>query len=225
MSYPPPYPQYPYYQPPQWQPPPHVDPSQLRPGRIWYWLSPIPLAIGLAVCALFVVMLVDRLDFHLQHFAAGSSKVVHVDAGKERGIYAQTEGIRVGASGIGVVTSCSVRPVGSDVAIPLHTPSTSFTLTLGNDVYHERFWFKPSSTGDYTVSCQGVEGTPLAVGPHLGFRGLFVPIIGIVISFLIGLALTIAIPVITAVRRNNHKKRIQAEMMQRAAGYPAAPPR
>jgi hypothetical protein len=213
MSYPPQYPQYPYYQPPQWQPPPHVDPSRLRPGRIWYWLSPIPFVVGLAVCAFFVVMLVDRLDFNLQHFAAGSSKVVHVEAGKQRGIYAQTSGGRVTVSGVGIVSSCSVRAVGSGAPLAVHPVTTSFTLTLNSDVYDERFWFEPSQTGDYTVSCQGREGTPLAVGPHLGFRGLFLPIIGIVIAFLVGLGGSIATVIVTAVRRSNHKKRIQAEMI------------
>ena len=210
-------PQYPYYQPPQWQPPPHVDPSQLRPGRVWYWLSPIPLAIGIAVCVFFVVMLVDRLDFHLQHFAAGSAKVVHVEKGKQRGIYSQTGGSRVTVSGIGVVSACTVRAVGSEAAVPVHAVTTSFTLTLNNDIYDERFWFEPTSTGNYTVSCQGAEGTPLAIGPHLGFRGLALPIVGIVVAFLLGMALTIAIPVITAVRRGNHKKRIQAAIL---SGHP-----
>src|SRR5690348_16889893 len=105
MSYQPPqYPQYPYYQPPQWQPPPYVDPGQLKPGRVWYWLSPVPAVIAIAACVFFVVMLVDRLDFHLQHFAAGSSKVVHAEKGKQRGIYAQTSGTRVTVSGVGIIS-------------------------------------------------------------------------------------------------------------------------
>ena len=67
------------------------------------------------------------------------------------------------------------------------------------------------------MSCQGPEGSPLAGGPHLGFRALALPIVGIVVSALLGLALTVLIPVITAVRRSGHKRRIQQAIM---AGQP-----
>jgi hypothetical protein len=213
MSYPPQYPQYPYYQPPQWQPPPYVDPGQLKPGRVWYWLSPVPAVNAIAACVFFVVMLVDRLDFHLQHFAAGSAKVVKAEKGKQRGIYTQTRGARVAVSGPGIISTCSVRPAAGGAPLELHPVTTSFTLDLNNDSYSERYWFEPPTTGTYRVSCQGVEGTPLAVGPHLGVRQLALPIIGIIVAVLLGLAGTITIPVVTAVRRSNHKKRIQAEIM------------
>jgi hypothetical protein len=219
MSYQPPpgYPQYPYYQPPPYQPPPPVDPAQLRPGRVWYWLSPVPAVIAVAAIVFFVVMLVDRLDFNLQHFAAGSSARVHADAHKHRGIYAQTGGARVSVSGIGTISTCSVRPADGGAPLPVHPVTSSFTLTLNNDTYDERFWFEPSSSGEFIVSCQGREGSPLAVGPHLGFRALALPIVVIIVAGLLGLVGTILIPVITATRRSSHKRRIQQAIM---AGQP-----
>jgi hypothetical protein len=223
MSYQPPppgspqYPQYPYYQPPPYQPPPPVDPAVLRPGRIWYWLSPVPAVVAIAAIVFFVVMLVDRLDFHIHDFAAGSTTQVHADAHKQRGIYAQTAGARVSVSGVGVVSACTVRPVGGGAPLTVHAVTTTFTLDLDNDTYDERFWFEPDKSGSYLVSCQGPEGSPLAIGPHLGFRALALPIVGIVVAGLLGLVGTILIPVITATRRSGHKRRIQQAIM---AGQP-----
>lgn len=224
MGYPPQYPQHPYQPPPQWQPPPPVDPAQLRPSRLWYWLSPIPGIVGIVVAVLFIVMLVNRIGADLDRFTTSSPRVVHLEKGDERGIYVQVAGGRVAGTS-SAIAGCTVRQQSSERIVPLREPSGTFTLTVNGKSYRELYHFRPSSTGNYSVSCEGPEGAPLAVGPHFGFKGLVVPIVGAILSFLVGIALSIVIAVVTAVRRSNHKRRLQYEMAQRQAGYPPAPPR
>jgi hypothetical protein len=210
---PPPQPAYGYgggYQPPPaWKPPPRIDPAELRPSRLWYWLSPIPAVIGVVVAVVFIVMLVNRIDLDTDRFQAGSPITVKVDEGKERGIYVQTNVITPVSPGATFgEPACTVREQSSELRVPLDNPSGEFTFTTGNDEFRELYYFEAPRTGNYTVSCEG-EGQPLAVAPHFGFKGLVIPILGAIGSFLLGLALTATIAIVTGVKRGRHKKQLQ----------------
>ena len=74
-----------------------------------------------------------------------------------------------------------------------------FCVLLGNDDNHLK-------NLSFLVDAEGI-----AVAPHFGFKGLVIPILGAVGSFLLGLALTATIAIVTGVRRGRHKKRLQAE--------------
>ncbi len=215
---PPPGYQWPYpYQPPpqQWQPPPRIDPKELRPSRLWYWLSPIPALVGVALAVVFVLQLVDRIDTDLDHLRAPGTVQLQLDAGDERAIYVQTLGAVGARPNVSAADlSCTVREAATERTLPLDE-SSGFTLTINNDEYVKRLSFDAPRAGRYSVTCTEPRGTPLAVGQDLGFGELAVPIVGIVLSFLIGVALTAAIAIMTAVKRSNHKQRLQREAMYR----------
>ncbi|MEA2442996.1 MAG: hypothetical protein QOJ12_288 [Thermoleophilales bacterium] len=221
MGYPPPEQPYPYWQQhqwpqPQWRPPPYIDPKVLKPSRLWYWLSPIPALIGLALCAVFVVQLIDRFDTNLTHLRAPGTVQLTLDAGDQRGIYVQTAGA-VGSRAVSPDDlRCSVREVASERSVEIRD-SSGFTLTLNNDEYVERLRFDAPRAGRYAVTCSEPPGVPLAVGTHLSFREFALPIIGAIASFLIGGALTAAIAVVVAVKRSRHKQRLQREAVSGSA--------
>lgn len=224
MSYPPPPPpggyppQQPYgygygyggYPPQQyWTPPPPIDPKQLRPSRLWYWLSPIPVLIGTAIAIVLLVGLVKQLDTDLDHFQTPGSDTVTMDKNDEKGIYLQTAGT-AGARGASQVTlSCSVRDAREE-SVALRDTS-GFTLTINDDVYVEQSRFKAPADGTYRVSCSEPSGVPVAVGPHIAVRRFLGPIAGMIVAFLAGIAGTALIAVVTAVRRSSHKQRLQRE--------------
>jgi hypothetical protein len=201
------------WQPPPYQPPPRIDPSRLRPSRLWYWLSPIPAVVGIVVAVLFVVALVDRLDPHLNHFSTGSGTQIHLTKDHERAIYVQTAGSFSSSSIPASELSCTVRRSDNEADVPVHTAG-SFTLTVNSDEYISRFRFNPPVSGDYDVKCDGPSGVPLAVGPHFSVSGTGLPILGAIVSFLIGAALTAAIAIVTGVKRSSHRKRLQQEALQ-----------
>jgi hypothetical protein len=209
-------PAYPYWQQPQWRPPPYIDPKRLKPSRLWYWLSPIPALIGLALCGAFSVQFIDRFDTDLAHLRAPGTVQLSLESGDERGIYVQTVGA-VGARSVSAADlRCSVREATSERSVTLHD-SSGFTLTLNSDEYVERLRFEAPRAGRYAVSCSEPPGVPLAVGKHLSFREFALPIIGAIASFLIGAALTAAIAVVVAVKRSSHKQRLQREAVSAPA--------
>jgi hypothetical protein len=87
---------------------------------------------------------------------------------------------------------------------------------VNSDSYVERFSFDAPHDGPYRVSCEGPEGVRLAVGPDLTF-GLFVPLIIAIGAFLLGGLVTTVGLIVTAVRRSNHKQRIQREWREQQA--------
>jgi hypothetical protein len=66
------------------------------------------------------------------------------------------------------------------------------------------------------VICEGPEGVRLAIGPDLSF-GLFKSLIVAILSLVVGGLLTVAGMVVTAIRRSNHKQRLQREAREAQA--------
>lgn len=201
-----PYP-YPYWQQPQWRPPPPIDPKQLSPSRLWYWLSPIPALIGVAIAALFVVQLVDGLDFGMDNFSTSHSVEFRTDA-KERAIYVQTRGAPRARNVPASDLHCSVTALDRD---PHRVPVErwgSFTLDSNGDSYESVYKFDTSAGHRFRVSCEGPHDVPLAVGPAFSFKTVK-PVIGAIIALLAGVGLTAAIAIVVGVKRSNHKQRLQ----------------
>jgi len=223
VSYPPPPPQQPYYgyggyppQQPQWTPPPRIDPKQLRPSRLWYALTAVPLVIGMILTAVFVVQIVGLFDTHLDRLRVPGSVVVSLDEGDKRGIYSQTSSA-VGALPITADPACTVRDAGSERTLPVKRSSTTNTLTIGTASYVERLRFEVPRDGRYAVTCREPAGARLAVGPQLSFGGFVVPIVGSILSFLIAIALSAGIGIGVAIKRSNHKQRLQREAREAQA--------
>jgi hypothetical protein len=226
VSYPPPPPppgQYPPQPPPYgyggyppqqpyWTPPPRIDPKLLKPSRLWYWLSPIPAVIGTAIAIVLLVGVINQFDTNLDHFVAPGTVAMTLDKGDEKGIYLQTAGTAGSRSASGATLSCNVRAV-SGGSVRLRDAS-GFTLTLNDDEYVEQWRFVAPADGNYVVACREPPGAPAAVGPHLAVRRVLGPIVGMIVAFLIGVAATAIIAIVTGVKRSNHKQRLQREARQ-----------
>jgi hypothetical protein len=199
-------------QQPYWTPPPRIDPKQLKPSRLWYWLSPIPVLIGTVIAVVLLVGVIKQFDTNLDHFAAPGAATERLDKGDERGIYLQTAGTAGARSNSGAVLSCSVRD-SRERTVPLRDAS-ALNLTINNDEYVEQWRFKAPADGTYIISCREPSGAPVAVGPHIAVRRFLGPILGMIVVFLVGLALTAIIAIVTGVKRSNHKQRLQREAQQ-----------
>ncbi len=217
---PPPYPGHGYggYPPqPHYQPPPPIDPKRLRPNRNWYWLSALPAIAGTILAIFFVVQFIDDLDPDIDNFQTNRATTVDVQSG-DRAIYVQTvdnnRALQLPPGGL----RCNVSFVGSDPQpVALERVSGS-TLEVNSDSYSAEFKFDAPQDGPYRVICEGPEGIPLAVAPHLSF-GLFFPLVVAICAFLLGIAITAVMEIVTAVRRSNHKQRLQREAREaQAAG-------
>jgi len=199
------YPPQPYWPPP----PPPIDPRQLKPSRLWYWLSAIPVIAGLVVAAVCVGIFISQLDPDIDNFQSNRAAELEFDSG-DRALYIQVrnEGVplRVPSDDL----RCSVTFVGSDSTPVKLKKSGGSTLDVNNDSYVEEFSFHAPHDGPYRVSCEGPEGVRLAIGPDLSFE-LFVPLVLAFVSVILGGILTTVGMVVTAVRRSSHKQRLQRE--------------
>jgi hypothetical protein len=210
------YPPQPYWPPP----PPPIDPKRLKPSRLWYWLSAIPAIVGTLLAIVFVVVFIERLDPDIENFRSNRAAEVELKSG-DRAIYIQTRDngipLRVPPGDL----RCSVMFVGSDSQPVKLDRSGGSTLDVNNDSYVEEFSFDAPRDGTYRVICEGTEGVRLAIGPDLSF-GLFVPLIVAIGAFLLGGLLSVIGLIVTAVRRSNHKQRLQREWREQQV---SAPPR
>lgn len=222
MSYqPPPPPQQPYgyygAYPPQgyWAPPPQIDPKDLRPPRLWYWLSAIPAVVGTGIAIFLLVDLIGQFDTGIANFRTPGSTTVELDAGDERGIYLQTAGAPGARPASSVSLSCSVAaPGGRPVELK---GASGFTITSGSDEYVEDSRFVAPADGAYDVGCSSPTGVPAAVGPHVALRNFWGPLVGMILAFLAGITISAIIAVVTAVRRSHHKQRLRREAVQDAS--------
>ena len=206
------YPPQPYWQPP----PPPIDSKELRPHWVWYLLSAIPLALGLILAAVFVVHFIDELDPDIDNFRSNRAAIVDLDSG-DRALYIQTRDTGVPLRVPPDELRCNLAFVGggSPQPVPLKRSGGS-TLDVNDDSYAEEFSFKAPRDGNYRVICEGPEGVRLAIGPDLSF-GLFVSLILAIGSLILGGILTVVGMVVTAVRRSNHKQRLQREAREAQA--------
>jgi hypothetical protein len=209
VSYPPPPQPWPYWQPP------HIDPRQLKPSRLWYWLAGVPAAIGTILAVVLLVVFIEQLDPDIENFQSNREAAVDLKAG-DRAIYVQ---VRENDRPIQLPPgrlNCRVSFVGSD-SLPLRLERESgSSLDVNTDSYAAEYSFDAPHDGPYSVMCEGPEGVPLAIGPHLSL-GLFAPLVAAIGSFVLGVILAAVIAIVTAIRRSNHKQRLQREARQAQA--------
>jgi len=199
-------------------PPPPVDTTQLRPSRLWYWLSGIPVLVGAVMCAVFVGVFIAQLDPDIDNFRSNRAAELNFDSG-DRALYIQTRDAGIPLRVPPDDLRCNVTYVGTDSQPVKLKRSSGSTLDVNNDSYVEEFSFHAPRDGPYRVLCEGPEGVKLAIGPDLSFA-LFVPLALAIGSLIVGGILTTVGLVVTAVRRSNHKQRLQREAREAAArGY------
>jgi hypothetical protein len=215
---PPQYPQYPhqpYYGPgpvPGWARPP-IDTRLLRPKAWLYALSAIPVALGLGVAALCIVLAVRAFPDEPQPFTAPHTLIVRLDGGDEQTIWAQTRG--AADPSVDAPPRCVVRNRGSERFVPLSRAGNT-RLTINGNRYETELDFSPPADGVYSVHCRpafGTEVQALALGdsPHLARFGAL--IVGAIASFLLGLVLCGGVIALVAVLRHRHKRRLQDQAM------------
>ncbi|MFL1380148.1 hypothetical protein [Nocardiopsis protaetiae] len=197
----------------QQPPPPRVHPSELRPGRGGYWAGGLAIVLGgITGIALFVHFLVQAValpTFTAELESPGSLEFEYRTAGRPE-----------------LLTLYSTSASASPEDCLLITPSGSYT-GFGHPGYsHESTtWSLVGDTllgerGDYTLTCEGDPGASYAIAVVPDDGAMAQGIVGALASFFLiplgGLVLGLILIIGTAVRRNNHKRRLLAER----AGYP-----
>lgn len=195
------------------QPPPRVSSSELRPGRFGYWAGGAVIVVagiaGVAVFLFFVLRAVALPPFAAEVPNGGQGTFTHV-------LDADTAFIAL----------YSDSPMGTEGDCELVTPGGEPFWFAGSDFTHETpEWTlvgtaHPAESGEYTMTCDGVPGATYAAASVPADFGLAGNVAGALASFflipLAGLVVGLVLIVSTAVRRNNHKRRLLAER----AGHP-----
>ncbi|MDP8992937.1 MAG: hypothetical protein M3N31_07815 [Actinomycetota bacterium] len=163
------------------------------------------LVVGMAAAVALVALFVKDVARPLTRFTTTQPVAVELPAGAERTIYRQT-----GSSFFDPPLSCQVVDVATGGEVPT-TSSLGFTLTLGDEEFVSTAAFRAPRPGRYRVACRADAAVPvrLAVGPRIRIVGGVARIFGAVAVVLVSVAVTAAIAVVTAVRRHQHRRRLQ----------------
>jgi hypothetical protein len=213
---------------PQAPPPPSIPASELRPSRAWYWIAGVIAVIGVCVGGVagalgFASLAQDMPTSMDAQFDAESPATVKLSTGKTWGIY-----VREPQGGADVSADCTGNPADGGT-IELNRSDFDIRFGSGDGSWRLLYDVEVSQTGQYQIACQVTAGSTDArfgisesinIGGAVGrFFGSLGALLGIPC-----LALTVAgiIALVTAVRRNSHKKRLQQERggYPPGAGYP-----
>jgi hypothetical protein len=221
-SYPPYWQQQPYYYGQQPPPRPPIDSRLLRPRAGWYAAAAVPLVLGLAAMALFIVLAVRTFPDEPRPFLAPGDTQLRLAKGKDQTIYRHTRGS--GYLSSHDAPSCTVRRIPGGRGVRLGNAGST-TLSYGEDEYVTELHFEPPANGHYLIRCEAppARHVPLAVGnrPRLAVFGA--TIVAAIASAGLGVLLAIGVAVLVAVLRSRHKRRLQDEVMAStsAPGGPA----
>ncbi|WP_225100416.1 serine/arginine repetitive matrix protein 2 [Streptomyces sp. CoH27] len=180
--------------------PPTIPAKDLRPRRIWYVVAALLGLMLAGVGTAFIVVTVkntlDSIDT-ARSFSSGDSRTFSFVQGKTKAIY-------VSQSGKGRV-QCRIPELGSG---SMTQPDSTFRITLGSRTWERVFEVKPGSSGDYTLTCTSELPAEFAVGdqPRMGatVRGV-VAGVGCILAAVVS---SLAIVIVTAVRRGRHRRRL-----------------
>ena len=156
----------------------------------------------------------DLLTGPLTRLSTPGHVTVELSGGAERTIYQKVrEDSRPIAVPATAVPSCNVALVG-DGRVEVGAAS-SLTLTRDGDRYEALEHFEAARAGSYRVTCSDRTDPgrriPLAIGETIGLWELLGRLAGSLAALFGGLAIATAIATVTAVRRDNHKRRLQRE--------------
>lgn len=200
-----------------------MDPSLLRPSTVWYWIAGIIGLAGVAIAVVlfvgFVGSLINDLNGPLTHLRAPGEATIELDAGAKRTIYRQ---IRDASGPIAVApgaqVECTVARGGTEIEVG---DAFDWTLERDADRYKALFDFEAPEPGGYRVTCQSsgnaAQPVPLAIGETFGLLDFLKRLGGVLGAFFGGLGIACTIAIVTVVRRDHHKRRLQQEAVQRAA--------
>lgn len=190
----------PYGGPPP--PPPNIPAKDLRPRRIWYVVAGLlGLVLAGAGVAFIVVTVKDTVGLidTAHSFSSGDSRTFGFVQGKTKAIY-------VSQSGPGHV-DCRIPDMRSG---SMTQPRSTFRITAGSRTWDRVFEVKPDSTGDYTLTCTSELPAEFALGDKPKVGATIGGIAAAIGCFLAAVAATVAIAVVTGVRRGRHRRRLAA---------------
>ena len=178
-----------------------IDPRLIRPRRIWYaiavGIAVIGVVLGVAAFAAGIVSVTRSLPHLDQTSTTGASATVQLTSARRYAFY-----LPEGAS-----ASCVLAP---NSGVQESAPSYEFTFSAKGRQWRLAYHLTVTTSGSYTASC---GGAPFAIGnrPEVG---KFVSGIGLGIAALLGLpcfglVVGTLIGVIVAIRRRNHRTRLQ----------------
>jgi hypothetical protein len=191
---------------------PRIDGALLRPKAGWYALCALPIVLGVAAAAVFVVLAVRAFPDRPAAFTAPGGHELRLHRAEDQTIYLHS---RRGRPKLGGVPDCSVRNARTRRAVAVRQ-SGSATITIGNDRYEAAIDFDPPSAGAYRVSCapaRGLPSQPLAVGERVRLGRFALVVVAAIGSFLVGLLLGGAVIAVVAIRRHSHKRRLEREAL------------
>jgi hypothetical protein len=189
-------------------PPRRIPPSELRPSRGWYVFAAIFAVImfvgGGVGLAYGIVTAVKTIDLGTK-FNSGQTISVTWDTTPTRAIFAR-------ASDPGRThLDCSVTgPDGNP--LQLTVPGGKFTTTINGVSWMEIYTLNPPTAGTYRVTCRSSDVPEFAAGKHPRVSVLLGGVLGGIAAVAIGgvgILISIIITIVVAVRRGNHRRRLQ----------------
>ncbi len=166
---------------------------------MWYGLAAVPLFLGGVTALLLGLVFVRHVTGPLSRFSTERPLERQLPAGAERTIYSYEDPGDI---------HCSVTEVatGRDVSA---VPSAGITLTIGDQELQSVARFEVERAGLYRVSCSAPDPTRLAVGPRLRVFREVGRVFAAIFALLGGAALAAVVVTIVAVRRHQHRRRLQ----------------
>ncbi len=166
----------------------------------------------------FFSSLVDDLTGPLTEFRAPGEVTLELEAGAERTLYRQERESGGPVAPGAQDPSCTVT---GDSGARVEVGDTfGWTLTRNGDSYEALYDFSAPESGSYRVACEtrgnAREPVPLAIGESIAFWDLIKKGGGALALFFGGLIIAAVIAIVTAVMRDNHKRRLQREARERA---------
>ncbi|HEX2417584.1 MAG TPA: hypothetical protein VHJ83_05585 [Micromonosporaceae bacterium] len=204
---------------PQTAPPPQIPASELRPSRAWYWVAGVIAVLGVCIGGILGIVgfsgLADDVPTPLDtEFDPGSPVTVDLSADRTWAIYVSSA---EGNTDVG--TECIASPTDGGT-INLERTGVNFEFGSGGRTWKPIYDVEVSETGRFRIECRVTDAAAtdarFGIAESVDVGNIVGQVLGS-LGALLGipcLALTTAgiIAVVTAVRRNSHKRRRQQEL-------------
>ncbi|MQA85954.1 MAG: hypothetical protein GEV03_15335 [Streptosporangiales bacterium] len=212
--------------------PPHapirVDPAELRPRRRWYVvagaIAGVLVLAGVGGFAYGLATAVTEGDLG-KRFRAGETVTVRLAPEPQPAIYvAESEGPAPDAE-------CAVTSTSGGNA-RVSRPDYAFEVTRDGVSWDLRYVIDVTAAGNYQVVCRPSAGDVAATyrigeAPRMArfFGGLFGGLASLFVLPAIGVLAGGVMVAVVAIRRNDHRRRLQADRSGGPSpGYPPQPP-